>query len=99
MKMQDLIIGLAEKQNERLMVLKGHRGYRMDADPTHKKEDWEDVWTNNVTRAHVFNDASIRKFMKGFAYNDQRREVRSIPIQFIDGVPQLIPTKKKGIVF
>jgi len=97
MKMEDLILGLAEKQNDRLVVLKGPRGYRMDADPTHTREEWEDVWTDDVARAYVFNEQEMRKFLKGFAYNDLRREIRSVPVQFVDGVPKLIPAERKGI--
>ncbi len=97
MKMEDLILSLKENENKILIVLKSSRGYRMDDDPTHTKEDWEDVWTQDVSRAHVFNETEVRKFMKGFMYNDIWREIRSIPVQFIDGVPQLIPSKRKGL--
>lgn len=97
MKMEDLILGLTEKQDDRLVVLKGPRGYRMDADPAHTREEWEDVWTDEVARAYVFNDQEMRKFLKGFAYNDIRREIRSVPVQLVDGVPKLLPAERTGI--
>jgi len=99
MKMEDLIVGLAEGRDDRLVALKGPRGFRMDSDPTHTREDWEDVWTQDIARAHVFNDAKMRKFLKGFAYNDIRRDVRSIPVRIVDGVPQLLPAEKKSGFF
>lgn len=96
MKMEDLILGLTEKQDDRLVVLKGPRGYRMDANPTHTREEWEDVWTDDIARAYVFNELEMRKFLKGFAYNDMRREIRSVPVRFVDGAPQLVPAEKKA---
>lgn len=95
MKINELILGLSEAVEEEYMVIKGRIGYRLDSDPTHTREDWEDVWTEDISRAYVFTRNTFRKFMKGFAYNDNRREVRSVPVQMVNGVPTLLP--KKGM--
>ena len=88
--MDELIVGLSEANAPRTLVLKGPGGYRMDPDPKHTREEWEDVWTQDIKRAHVFDEVSIRKFMKGFMYNDIRRSVRTEPVDVVDGYPQSI---------
>ncbi len=96
MKMEDLIVGLNEYVEE-YVIIQGPRGYRMDADPTHTREDWEDVWTDDISKAFVFTNKAFRKFMPKFAQvqDTNIRDFKSVPVQLVDGVPTL-PAAKKG---
>jgi len=97
MKMEDLIVGLNEYA-EQYVVIKGPNGYRMDPDATHTREEWENVWTDDVSKAHAFSQKEYRRFMTiiGQSADTARSNFKSEPVELVDGVPTLPEVEKKG---
>ena len=105
MKTQDVLVGLAERNSTSpfVVIRNKNRAFRADPDPNHHSEDWEKAWTDDISKAHPFNQKDARNFLKNRAGQQQtemeaRRELQFVDVEIVDGVPKLPQAEKKGVM-
>ena len=96
MKVKDML------KEEYGLVIKGKNGFRVDPDPAHHFEEWENAWTDDLSKAHPFTQKEARRFLTKRAQDhrtehEARTDLKFIPVDVIDGVPAM-PQKKGGVL-
>lgn len=90
-------------------VIKSGRGdYRVDPNWQTTSNDDPKSWSKNVADAHVFDERAARRFIRKRAEVSQRgmsspydhRNIGIVPVNVVDGKPELVqPIKKRRFSF
>jgi hypothetical protein len=103
MKIDNVLVGLEERSavGQFIVIAKKGNMYRVDPNPNHHSEDWENAWTDDISKAHPFSKKEARKFMVNRAKDyktemEARRDLTFVDVVVDDGVPSLPEKEKKG---
>jgi len=75
--------------------------FRVDPNPNHHSEDWENAWSDDISKAHPFTQKDARRFLIKRAEDyktemEARRDLTFVDVVVNDGVPALPEKEKKG---